>query len=1175
MAIDPQEIDVTTVDKLDDLNLAIGNFLAHTNLNGKLGKATINQLATFIAPYVTAIGGSGFLATTGTVLPAASAGKFTIVDAGTFTQTTGGSIVTTELLNILGSSATTWSLVEAIPLPSTIALKTDLQYKGTFDSLALALAAIPLATRKLGDTVGIKENGSVVEYWWKASVSDVGLVLKLKDVVKKNELFSDIGLNKFNPNDSIDDYRISATTGLSINESGSAMSARIKVKSDTFYKLDGRTAGTTLAFFDVNGAPLKPRDNTGAELPSYSYNSSNPIKSPLTADTFQFTWKLSGVGSSAGVNFYEGSVPKPYEAYSAKIGPEKIGELQYTKPGGSTKTAQNLSDEIQVNSTKVNALKTNFDNIFKEHGQNYINPNNVVLDKRFSVTTGLDVDAVGSAMTGVFYVEGDILFIVTGRNNTNKGIRFFDIDGVPLKPMRNSVPEAAFQVTDGVVYRTPINAVTGQLIYKNDGVGSLANVQFAQGSVVLPFEPYTPKLSLANIPELPYAKTGGSTKTIQDVSDEANTATTTANTANNTAENAKTAAENAMNTVDGKIDKTEKGSPLGVASLGEDGKILPSQIDLLGYINIGNWNASTNTPTLVNGTGVVNNYYLVSVAGTFNGLSFDKGDKVVYSSVGTWVLDKQKEVPKPISSGGLTADSNFVRVDDTLYNVYNQYTKVLEPYLKVTKFPNGLTITDDDIDGKIYKKIGSEYFGNSKFLGYNEVSIKDIGAKVDGVTNDEPVVQSLFNFFNKIGGGSAFFPAGETVFLNKGLEIFSKTSISGVGKLSQQKCIANITTHVDLHGIYNTRMTPNGSTWNPVRDFHIKDIYINCEGFGNVGTSYVGRKGIFILGMEDCSFERVTVYRSVGTGIGCDFLTRTSIKGCIIAECGRFLGDGVAPEIGQSGIGIGSCSIDDESVVVDGNWCINNGNYGIFVETQNNPSLIKSRFAKIINNHCMGNRYGIGNKGSGGTQISGNTCYYNKRHGIFLNQDTLNNSVYDNDCGYNLLSGIVSEGGENKFSDSSSSIHSNKCHHNTAYGIYLNNGEPTYNMSVSDNDCFNNGLSGILLSNYYINASLKSNKCFNNGQAGNTANCFGIYARTGIHNLIQGNFVYDNQPIKTQKKGIALFAGLTDAAIGMGTLKPTILKDNVVTGYSDTDALAMTGLIDGVDYILNGNLLLT
>ena len=1000
----------------------------------------------------------------------------------------------------------------------------------------------------------------------------------LPNLVIKNDLFSGEGINRFDKSGSVYGSRIAAITGLIVEEVGSAMSARIKVKGDTFYKLDGRTSGSsgaTMVFYSSAGAPLKPRDNTGAELPTFSYNSSNPFKSPVGAVEFQFTWMYNGAGSSDAINYYEGSTPKPFEPFSAKISAANIGELPYTKPGGSTKTAKELSDDIEAARLVAENTSKSLANIFKDHGQNYVNPLNFILDKRFSVTNGVDVAVVGSAMTGIIPIKPDTVYILTGRTNTNKGFKFLDASGNPMKPLRGGVEEAAFQVNDGTAYRSPVTAVAAQFTYRNDGVGTLDNVQLAEGSVVLPFEPYASKLPQSAIPELPYAKTGGSTKTVKALSDEIASVGSSVSTANSNASTANSTANNALNVANDKIGTDQKGAPNGVATLGSDGKIPASQIDLVANVNLGNWNANTNTPTLVNGTGSVNSYYLVSVAGTFNGLNFGQGDKIVYSSNGQWVLDKQKEVPKPISSAGLTAESNFIRVDDTLYNVYNRYTKTLDPYLKVSKFPNGLTITDADIDGKIYIKIGAEYFANSKFLIYSEVSITDIGAKTDGVTNDEPVIQSLFDLFKKVGGGTAFFPSGETVLLNKGLKIHDNITITGVSRLrSIIKGMANITTHVNLHAIYNTDMTPDGSTWKPVKNFHINKVKIDCEGYGNVGTSYVGRKGIFILGMEDCSIQDTVVYRSVGTGIGCDFLTRTSIKGNVVVECGRFLGDGVAPEIGQSGIGIGSCSIDDESVVVDGNWCIGNGNYGIFVETQNNPSLIKSRFAKITNNHCVGNRYGIGNKGSGGTQISDNTCYYNKRHGIYLTQDGLNNSVHDNDCGYNTLSGIVSELGESKFTDSSSSIDNNKCHHNTAYGIYLNNGEPTYNMSVKGNYCFNNGLSGILLSSYYINASLTANKCFNNGQVGNAANCFGIYAKTGIHNLIQGNWTYDNQPVKTQKKGIALFAGLTDAAIGMGALKPTILKDNVCTGYAAADAISTTGLMENADYVLSSNLAL-
>ena len=109
-------IEIVKVNELPDLALAVQNYFAHCGINGVLGKSDINSLAIFLAPYITAIGGSGFLATTGTALPAASAGKYTIVGVGTFTQATGGSITTTQPINILASNASTWSLAVAIPI---------------------------------------------------------------------------------------------------------------------------------------------------------------------------------------------------------------------------------------------------------------------------------------------------------------------------------------------------------------------------------------------------------------------------------------------------------------------------------------------------------------------------------------------------------------------------------------------------------------------------------------------------------------------------------------------------------------------------------------------------------------------------------------------------------------------------------------------------------------------------------------------------------------------------------------------------------------------------------------------------------------------------------------------------------------------------------------------------
>jgi hypothetical protein len=64
-------------------------------------------------------------------------------------------------------------------------------------------------------------------------------------------------------------------------------------------------------------------------------------------------------------------------------------------------------------------------------------------------------------------------------------------------------------------------------------------------------------------------------------------------------------------------------------------KTVSSITNAIGAINYkGTWNASTNTPTIVSGTGVKGDYYVVSVAGTttINGISkWGVGDWIVFN----------------------------------------------------------------------------------------------------------------------------------------------------------------------------------------------------------------------------------------------------------------------------------------------------------------------------------------------------------------------------------------------------------------------------------------------------------------------------------------------------------------------------------------------------------------
>lgn len=81
--------------------------------------------------------------------------------------------------------------------------------------------------------------------------------------------------------------------------------------------------------------------------------------------------------------------------------------------------------------------------------------------------------------------------------------------------------------------------------------------------------------------------------------------------------------------LDLKLDASEVG--VTVASLDGSGKVPVSQLPSAIMEYKGAWNASTNSPTLTDGTGDIGDVYRVSVAGTWNSIQFFIGDFIIYS----------------------------------------------------------------------------------------------------------------------------------------------------------------------------------------------------------------------------------------------------------------------------------------------------------------------------------------------------------------------------------------------------------------------------------------------------------------------------------------------------------------------------------------------------------------
>ena len=115
MVINPALIDTVTVPNLPTVALALTNLFAHSAPNGSLGKQTINNLCTFIAPYVASVGASSYVEVASNVLPnPVITNGFSLIGKGTYTQTGEGNLTLSGDVNIVTWNGTTWVLTKEI-----------------------------------------------------------------------------------------------------------------------------------------------------------------------------------------------------------------------------------------------------------------------------------------------------------------------------------------------------------------------------------------------------------------------------------------------------------------------------------------------------------------------------------------------------------------------------------------------------------------------------------------------------------------------------------------------------------------------------------------------------------------------------------------------------------------------------------------------------------------------------------------------------------------------------------------------------------------------------------------------------------------------------------------------------------------------------------------------------
>lgn len=120
------------------------------------------------------------------------------------------------------------------------------------------------------------------------------------------------------------------------------------------------------------------------------------------------------------------------------------------------------------------------------------------------------------------------------------------------------------------------------------------------------------------------------------------------------------------------IQSSEKGAALGVATLDAGGKIPVAQLPNSVMEYQGNWNASTNTPTLADGTGSAGDVYRANVAGTQ-----DLGSGAETYAVGDWAVYNGTIWQKSLNSNAVMSVNGFtgtvVLDTDDIAEGANQY----------------------------------------------------------------------------------------------------------------------------------------------------------------------------------------------------------------------------------------------------------------------------------------------------------------------------------------------------------------------------------------------------------------------------------------------------------------------------------------------------------------------
>ncbi|WP_458205658.1 right-handed parallel beta-helix repeat-containing protein [Haladaptatus sp. NG-SE-30] len=451
---------------------------------------------------------------------------------------------------------------------------------------------------------------------------------------------------------------------------------------------------------------------------------------------------------------------------------------------------------------------------------------------------------------------------------------------------------------------------------------------------------------------------------------------------------------------------------------------------------------------------------------------------------------------------------------------------------------------------------------NAFFAGKPWHDVVAYDAMGDGTTDNAAAIQDAVDAASN-DGGTVYLPPG-TYRVGSPVTLRSGVRFSGEG-MGATTVVADGDDYAAIEGF--------GTRDDPLTDFSVEALTVDCSSLGDGKTYSTGEKCIYFQNVRRCRILGVYAYGAPATGIGTDFMVDSLVHGCIAERSGRLWSPG---DIGSNGIGIGAGRFSAETVVVSDCHTIDNGNNGVMFEAQGpDDENVHSGFMTAVGCTARGNRIGFRDSADRAVKFIGCSATENEEHGFVVSDkdDTsppaTEHRIADCHAVDNGEHGIAVLDGAGPVLD----VTDCQLSGNEACGVQVA-ASVDGTVSLSDSTVFENGWSGVRFENGGDHLRVADCSVFRNGESDGAA--AGIRFVIGEdpyrYSTISDTDCYDDRDVPTQRVGIDIegehegmkvvgntFSGHDEAALQF-TTTPTLVRDNV--GYV-TENGGRTSLTDG------------